>query len=349
MNTESNELQVVQKDFQRALQEIDALKKQNVAALGDGEVFVKKVNGGQIRSVKGTVTLRQLNGEIATIQGKTMTTAKGFNTLNQIAGLSIITPEKLTLPDGQIVVNPYPVIDPESGTISKVWVKKTAIGYSPIGNLVITSSTLLYDIKAYFIQDVMKKVQYNQGAGRVCMEQMLTEEEKQNSIFLKIEGPLGIAANIQHAEVLKAIDTFINKKQFAERNAQSICERLVMSKHPALASAAYVSKQGDSARVPIVGYVHDFNREELLDIADKAERGEEVEVGDQKAEVIEAIVEATEEDFIADADDEEIAQTAHPEGVLVEDEGPGNNLVEDFIERTEAPTENLFQMERGEF
>lgn len=341
-----NAVQVNQQDHNNALRTIDALKKQNVAVLGDGEVFVKKVNGGQIKSVKGAITLNEKNGEIATIQGKTMTTAKGFNTLNQIAGLSIVTPEKLTLPDGQIVVNPYPIIDPESGTISKVWVKKIAIGYSPTGNLVITSSTLLYDIKMYFIQDVMKKVQYNQGAGRVCMESMLTEEEKQNSIFLKIEGFLGVAANIQHKEILKAIDTYINKKQFAERNAQSICERLVMSKHPALASAAYVTKQGEIARVPVVGYVHDFNREELLDIAGKAERGEEIVVGNQKADFIEMVGEATEVDFAADADDEEIIQTAPvPEGST----DPVEEYEKVLSSQQEPPQQNLFSMERGAF
>ncbi|WP_342538490.1 hypothetical protein MKY15_20820 [Sporosarcina sp. FSL K6-1540] len=334
----SNELQVNQQAYEQALQTIANLRKQQAVDLGDGKVFVKKVNGGQIQSVKGTITLNEKNGEIATIQGKTMTTAKGFNTLNQIAGLSIITPDKLTLPDGQIVVNPYPMIDPESGTIAKVWVKKIAIGYSPIGNLVITSATLLYDIKMYFIQDLSKKVGYSREAGRVCMEQMLTEDEKTNSIFLKIDGFLGIAANIQHKDVLKAIDTFINKKQFAERNAQSICERLVMSKHPALASAAYVTKQGEIARVPVVGYVHDFNREELLDIADKAERGEEIEVGNQKVEIIEAVVEATAEDIATDTDDEEVAQTY----------GPENPLVSEFVERTE-PSANLFNQEGGRF
>lgn len=343
--TNNQALQSVdEKEYQRALQTIAALEKQNVAVLGDGEVFVKKVNGGRIRSVKGAVTLNERNGEIATIQGKTMTTAKGFNTLNQIAGLSIVTPEKLTLPDGQIVVNPYPIIDPESGTISKVWVKKIAIGYSPTGNLVITSSTLLYDIKMYFIQDVMKKVQYNQGAGRVCMEQMLTEEEKQNCIFLKIEGFLGVAANIQHKEILKAIDTYINKKQFAERNAQSICERLVMSKHPALASAAYVTKQGDIAKVPVVGYVHDFNREELLDISEKAERGEEIVVDGQKADVIETVVEATEADMAVDADDEEILQSSQSP----EPEPEQSNLHGKSASHEEPPA-NLFDIGRGEF
>lgn len=335
----TNELQIQQLQ-ERARQEIEALKRQNVAVLGDGEVFIKKTGNGQIRSVKGAVTLSEKNGEIATIQGKTMTTAKGFNTLNQIAGLSIITPEKLTLPDGQIVVNPFPVIDVESGSISKIWVKKIAIGYSPTGNLVVTSSTLLYDINAYFIQDVMKKVRYSQDAGRVCMEQMLTEEDKRNTVFLKIEGSLGIAANIQNKDILKAIETFVDKKRFAERNAQSICERLVMSKHPALASAAYVDIQGGLARVPVVGYVHDFNREELLDIAEQAENGDEIVVGNEKAEVIESTVEATEVDFVADKDDEEVAQTTTTESM--------NQNADDSVEITE-PSTNLFSKEGGQF
>jgi hypothetical protein len=294
--------------------QLEAVKKHNVAVLGDGEVFIKRTQGGVIRSVKGAPTLREANGEFAVIQGKAMTTSKGFNSLNQIAGLSIITPQNLTLPDGQTVVNPYPVIDHESGTITKVWVKKIAIGYSPIGNLVITSATLLYDIRMYFIQDVMKKVQYNAGSGRVCLEQMLTDEEKQKGIFLKIDGGLGVWADFSHKEILKALDTFINKKQFAERNAQSICERLVMSKHPALAHAAYVEPKGADkqklARVPVVGYVHEFTKDQLMDIAEQAENGEEIEVDGKKAEIIETLVEATEEDMVVDIDDEEKIQSS---------------------------------------
>ncbi|WP_181444519.1 hypothetical protein [Bacillus sp. 03113] len=326
----------------QALQMVEAVKRQNVAVLGDGEVFVKKVNGGAIRSVKGAISLHESNGEIAVIQGKAMTTAKGFNSLNQIAGLSIITPEKLTLPDGQIVVNPYPILDPDSSTISKVWVKKIAIGYSPIGNLVITSATLLYDIRMYFIQDVMKKVGYSQGAGRVTIEQTLTDEEKKTGIFLKIDGMMGVWANFQHKDILKAIDTFINKKQFAERNAQSICERLVMSKHPALASAAYVSAQGPdknrTAKVPVVGYVHDFNREELLDIAEKAEKGEEIKIDNQKVNIIETTAEATEVDMVADMDDEERFQ-----------QDPVQEPIENPSYSTTRPTKaaNLFDFDEG--
>jgi hypothetical protein len=294
--------------------QVEALKKQSIAVLGDGQVFIRKAGDGFVKSVKGAVVLSESNGEIAVIQGKAMTTGKGFYRANQICGLSIVTPEKLTLPTGQVVVNPFPVIDGESGTLRKIWVKKLAIGYSPTGNLVITSTTLLYDINAYFIQDLMKKVTKNQGAGRICMEQMLTDEEKKTGIFYKIDGALGIWANVSHGDILKCIDTFINKKQFAERNAQTIAERLALSKHPALAHLAYVTPQGlEGKRVAkemVIGYIREDDPKILMELAAKAEKGEEVMVNGQRIDVIDITSEATMDDIATEVDAEERAAQA---------------------------------------
>lgn len=296
-----------------------------VTTLGDGQVFVRKTDDGQIKSVKGVMTLSERSGEIAIVGDKTMTTSKGFNKLNQIAGLSIITPEKLTLPEGQIVVNPFPIIDPVSGTISKVWVKKIAIGYSPIGNLVITSATLLYDITMYFLQDLAKKVQYNKDAGRLCMEAMLSEEDKRKGGFYRIQGDLGVWVDFQHKDVQKAVDTYINKKLFAERNAQSICERLVMSKHPAL-PYSYVDASGPEkqrrAQITVVGYVHEFNKEQLLDIASQAERGEEVKVNGKPVEIIDTTATATEEEIDVETETDEFAPTDPQQGDLFSSASP---------------------------
>jgi hypothetical protein len=298
--------------------QIALLKRQHIACLGDGEVFIKRLPNGQIRTVKGVITLNEAFGEIAVIQGKGMTTAKGFYHANQIAGLSIITPQNLTLPSGEVVVNPYPIIDPESQTIRKIWVKKMAVGYGPTGNLVITSATLLYDMNMYFIQDLLKKVQYNTEAGRICMENMLTEDEKKTGIFYKIDGFMGVWAKVSHKDILKCIDTFVNKKQFAERNAQTIAERLAMQKHPALAHIAYIDAQGPekarSSKVTIIGYVHELTQDKLLDIAGQAERGEEIQLEDgQKADVIETTATASVDDMAVEVDDEEKAATVEKE------------------------------------
>lgn len=280
-------------------------REQNVAVLGDGEVFVKRTEDGQLKSIKGRVDFSESKGELAVVQGKAMVTAKGYYKANQIAGVSIVTPEKLTLPEGTVVVNPYPIIDAESGTISKVWVKKLAIGYSPTGNLVLSSATLLYDVNMYFIQDLIKKVKVNAQMGRVCLEQSLTEEERKNGGFYKIEGQFGIWVDYNHKETFKAIETFIQKKLFAERNAQSICERLALSKHPALAFS-FVNFEGPEnqrkASVPVIGFVNDFTRRQLMDMADQAERGEEIKVNGKSVEIIETNATATQEDIETEND-----------------------------------------------
>lgn len=294
------------------------VKNKSIATLGDGEVFIKRTSVGAIKSVKARIVLKEKEGLLAVIQNKAMITAAGYNVMNKIAGVSIVTPDKLTLPDGQIAVNPFPIIDKESGTIDKVWVKKIGIGFSPIGNLVMTSSTLLYDIRMYFIQDLSKKVQDNKSAGRMCMEQMLTEEEKKKGMFLPIQGKMGIWVDLENKDVLKCMETYIQNKLFAERKAQTIAERNVLKKHPAL-SQIYVETQGPVynhvGAVIVVGYTHDLTRDDLQNLASMSERGEDLtEYKGIKIDVIGAndIDEVGEEDLYTARDEEEMPLDPQP-------------------------------------
>lgn len=284
--------------------------QKEMAKLGDISVFIKRTENGAIKAVQACMKLEEKKGEIAVIQGKCMITAAGYNTCNKVAGLSIITPEKLTLPDGSVVVNPFPIIDKASGSITKVWVKKLAVGYSPIGNIVITSSTLLYDINMYFIQDLIKKLKQNSKVGKICDERMLTDEEKRTGIFMKIDGTIGIWANLADKDVMSCVETYVQNKLFAERKAQTICERNVMKRHPAL-SQIYVDAQGPdkgkTGYINIIGYTHDMTKEDLLLLASQYEKNEPIDVyKGRKVEVIEAQDEITDEDIAASRDEEEV-------------------------------------------
>jgi hypothetical protein len=292
-------------------QEQPQQQSQELATLGDGAVFVKRTETGLVKAVKAQVRLDERKGHLAEIQGKVMITGAGYNEMNKVAGVSVITPEKLTLPDGSVVVNPYPIIEPVSGSISKVWVKKMAIGLSPIGNLVITTSTLLYDIQMYFIQDLVKKIKYSAAAGRLCMESMLTDQDRQKGIFCRIEGELGVWADFSNKDVLTCIETFVQNKLFAERKAQTIAERNAMKKHPALATTLVIPTGPEKARtavVNVVGFSHDFSQQELLDIAQKAADGEPITVNNKKVEVMDITGEASEEDLGVNNDEEENAE-----------------------------------------
>lgn len=282
---------------------LDAKEK---VELGIPEVWVKRTPQGVVRAVQSIITLREAQKEIAFIEGAPMITADGYYRMNQVASLAIITPDSIRIPDAQLghreVPNPYPIIDPESGTQKGVWVKKIAVGYSPIGSLVVSSTTLFYDFRLYFIADLQKKIRNDAKAGRHCFEEQLTEEERKKGIFLRIDGTFGIWANMEHPEVLKAVTTMIQNKQFGERKAQSVAERNAFKHHPALSQklAAIEGPQGHrTGKVAVIGWVHDHTREELEEIALSADSGHEIEVKGKKVEVVQTEGQVTEEDVAA--------------------------------------------------
>lgn len=295
--------------------------------LGDGDVFVRRTKTGIIKAVQAVLTLAEENGEIAVIQGKAMTTAKGFHKANSITSLSVITPPKLQLPSGEIVVNPYPIIEQKSGSIQKVWVKKMVVGYSPIGVLAVSSATLLYDIRVYFTEELLKALSKNKTMGRICREEDLSEEDKKNGLFVPVDDFFGVYARYDCIETLDAMKNYMRKKVFAERNAQSICERMAMGRHPALAHIVYVNADGPKdqhkAKVSLIGFVHDLSKEEMLDISEQAERGEEIRVRGQKAEVVEEVVVTATADEIrveADPEEEAVAEQPEPEETIRQEE-----------------------------
>ncbi|WP_066023096.1 MULTISPECIES: hypothetical protein [Clostridium] len=285
-------------------------EKKEVATLGDGEVFIKRTPKGAIKSICAKLKLEEAKGELANIQGNITITAAGYNTLNKIASISVFTPEKLILPDGSVVVNPFPVFDKESGSIEKVWVRKTAIGYAPSGNLVITSTTLLYDIRLYFVQDLIKKIKNNKAVGKITVESLLTEEEKGKGIFEPIQGKLGVYANLQNVEAIKCFETFVQNKLFADRKAQTVAERNVLKKHPALAFSKVQASGAEHHReawLQVIGWNNDLTEKDYMKLATMYENGENI--SDYKGvnvEGYEVSGDLSEEDLKASADEEEI-------------------------------------------
>lgn len=288
------------------------------AMLGDGEVFIKRTDSGLVKAVWKKVRLYENRGHLSEVgEGRNKqiaVSALGYNEMNKIASISVITPSTLRIPpsdqypDGREVPNPFPIIDRVSGSIEKVWVSKLAVGLSPIGNVVVTSTTLLYDLNMYFAQDLAKKVQYNAGMGKYCLRSSLTEDEVRSGVFVPVQGELGVYARHDHQETIKAFNTFIQNKLFAERKAQTIAERNVLKKQPAL-SVTRVEAQGPEggrwADVLVIGWSHDFTKEELLKIAQMAQRGENVDLGGKRVEIVEETVVAGDDEVAATGVDDD--------------------------------------------
>lgn len=280
--------------------------------LGMPDVWIKRTPAGRISAVRADMVLKESQGELCFIEGKPMITADGYYRLNQVASLAIMTPDSISIPsadgDGvRRVANPYPFIDPASGTQKGVWVKKLAVGYSPIGSMVVSSTTLFYDFSLYFIADLQKKVKDNREAGRLCFEHQLTDDERAKGIFMRIEGDLGIWANTQHPDILRAVSTWIQNKQFGERKAQTVAERNALKHHPALAMklAGIQGNKGNGAgMVTVIGWQHDHGRDELEDIARAADAGQPIEVAGRQVEVTEHTGEVSPEELMTAAEDD---------------------------------------------
>lgn len=257
-----------------------AVVKENkmTIALGENNAIVKMTENGAIRAVRANVSLSERNGELVNMMGKVFLTGPGYYKLNKVASVSFHMPEKLELPDGQIVVNPYPIIDPSSQTIRKVWVRETGVGRNELGNIQVVTITLLYDINVYFIDTMMKKIEKNKNAGRLCMESTLTDDEKRNGIFIKIDGEMGLWANLNSPDAFDAIKQFIQDKKFAERKAQTVIERNIIKK---ITGVTYVNATGPdkakTATVPVTGWTNDLTKQDIEKLVKAAQRGESMD------------------------------------------------------------------------
>lgn len=297
---------------------------QEIAKLGDGEVFIKRNANGTIRAVKAMLTLHEDRSELAVVESKPMIAADGYYRMNQIAGLTIITPDSIKVPrpsgegGSMTVPNPFPLIDDVSGTQKGVYCKKIVVGYSPTGTLAISSHTMFYNFTTYFLQDIHKKVSYDSTAGRLCFKTQLSEDDLTKGIFLPIEGDFGIYANTNHKDVIKCVSTWLQNKNFGERKAQTICERNAMKHHPAL-SVKIQNLQGPekhrTGQVIVTGWQNDHSRQELEDIARAAEEGNEIVVDGHEAEIYDTSGTVDDEDLDAGAEfDEEPVSTNATEG-----------------------------------
>lgn len=271
-----------------------------LSELNDKQILIRKTPEGVFRPVAGAVVLHEAKGQLAPV-GTTrgdddeessvfMRTCLGYQAYNKIANLTIITPDAVYM-DGfdRPVPNPYLEIDGASGMVNRAVCKKLCVGFGPLGNLVITSVTVSFNPRAAFIKDCMGKIQKDAAAGRLITK-TAAEQLGDACWFFPIEGEYGIVVNLGHKQILKAFNTFLRTKDFADRRAQTMAERIVFSKHPAMPQGALRNLPGTkgnhTVREVVFGYIHDLTRDEIEEAANAANKGETPTVRGQKAETI---------------------------------------------------------------
>ncbi|MBI4869275.1 MAG: hypothetical protein HY816_20230 [Candidatus Wallbacteria bacterium] len=264
-----------------------------VGSLVDAEVFVRRTCSGEIKAVTVSVPLREKLKHFYAIPGRKdepptyALQADGYYTLNRALGLQIVTPEELSF-EGQTLRNPY-IRRTAEGTILEVIVRKLCVGRAPLGNTCVTDSTLCFVPRAYLFRDIIKKMKgyYSKKEGgwvqnlNICKikpQSMISDEERKTRWIIDQGMGLSLVINVEDKDFLSIFANFNEMQIFAERRAQTVCERMAMSRHPAIAQKVVLpaGEEGDmQAKVIVVAWQeNDKSREELRQRALSVARGE---------------------------------------------------------------------------
>lgn len=233
----------------------------------------KNKMNGSIKTMKVTCLLEESKEQLnEVVDGNIDISATGYNYLNKFTSLSILEPARLVV-NGNEVENPYVVRDVNGGT-QDVYYKCICCGYSPMGNIVATSSFIHFSPHDYLVKDLMEAVVTDEKAGKVTKEPFLTDNDMQNYVT-PFKDDLVLVANLMNVEVLHALDEYSKNRQFAERIAQTICKRNALKQHPALTNVL-TSIQGEpgfrKAKVTLqVPLVNGLSREQLVSVAEDLE------------------------------------------------------------------------------
>ncbi|OMD87780.1 MULTISPECIES: hypothetical protein [Paenibacillus] len=257
----------------------------------------KSVNsraGNLFTSAENTVgVIRLTNADGHLIQfddGEWGISAEGYRACNLVAGISTITPDTIHLADGREVSNPYIEFDPETGTADKFWSQKITIGMSPSGKPIVSSATVLFDIRVRFVKELMQKIEENRDAGKLCMEGTLTEEEIRSGIFMAFQGKLGVYGRHDNIDVIRVIQNLINNKEHGDKIVQTLAWKSSIKQQPSMPLAKLKAYNG-VADVLVIGYKDTFDETKLNEIAAEFQQTGSV----AGAEVIEETINASEE------------------------------------------------------
>jgi len=266
-----------------------------IATLGDGQVFVKRTDDGQMCAVKSEIELGVREKELCAVPGgSVMITASGLDKLNRVAGLTVIKPPQISItverrgfPETTMVENPY-IEYSKDGAIKVVTVECLAIGLSPIGNWCITQERLRFDLVQYFASDAWNKVKKFPDCGRFTTKAM-HDKHADGNMWVPMMLNTGLSVDVTHPEITSVLTGHITRQKFAERIASTICRRNAMKRHPSIAQSVVQPEQGGYAYVPVIGWQHDQTVDGLKKMAAQAVSGDsppaEVEVLQVETEV----------------------------------------------------------------
>lgn len=275
------------------------------------QVLARKHGGLILNPFEAKIILSERKGHLYYIQGKHAISGAGYIHLNRIASVNLVTPQNVVV-DGVSVPNPHIERAKITKAIEAVNIRKIAIGFSPVGNIVAIDKTLFYNVYTYFIQAIQAKMKRKKKDSEELeypnCAMYGTRRDKPDLdgkwVFYETARPIGIWADYSHPAIVACLEDHTQRQRFGDRIAQKIVERNCLKDHPAIGISQVEVKNGQT-EIRVYGWRHELEKSNIDDIAAKVEKGDasiktEEDIIDVKAEEEEEVVEEAREEAAED-------------------------------------------------
>lgn len=248
--------------------------------LGSGDLLVKNDIHGRVQFFKAQVSLKEIDKDLYELpNGKVDVTLQGIRKMNKITCLSDTTSEKQFF-QGQWIENPYVKINPKTNVSELIRAKAYAIGFTPTGNIVVSTATIVFNPHAALLQQLIQEISSNKDAGGFCSEEYFYENvwiNKQHTYFFPVRNDLGLWADWEDDQISKVFARSISNEERLDRKVLSMAKRNALKSHPTLAIDIVI--QGDKechyAEPWLIGATNKLTASDIKELTEQSVEAEE--------------------------------------------------------------------------
>ncbi len=204
---------------------LTALRNKNVAILGEDEVFKLTDRSGEIRAFRSTLRLSAADGTLVqpVAHGPFVVSAQGYTKWEEEAGaMSMFAPHVIV--DGEEKENPY--LRRENGRVVQAYCRAIAFRFTSKGIPQVSDRTIIYDVPAYRLLDLLAKAKQFPQAFRLLPKDSKPKDDGTWASYIFDENTV-LWVNTSHEEALRFYSQIINREKkvlefcqtFAKRNA----------------------------------------------------------------------------------------------------------------------------------
>lgn len=232
---------------------VQAVRKKDIAVLGEDECFVLQDKEGQIRGFKRALVLSQQDGTLVKPgfgdNIPHVVSAQGYEKWAEFAGVSVIFPKQVVVYN-ELKSNPYPERDPKNGRIVAVHCCAVAFGYSPMGIPQVSSWTTIFDTPSYRMIDLLSKAKQYPQAFKVLPKGMIPESPNNETwASYPFDESVDLYYDTSHKEVMKWLSQILNREKKAMDFAQTFAKRNALKHLSGLQKAP-----GNVWKVPVIAW-----------------------------------------------------------------------------------------------